>query len=111
MFPEQSTCYLTRADILALKPNDRVYIVTNMIDSFADTVLPLLRVPIVLVSGHSVKSVEMDASVKKIVAHPNIIRWHAQNLACRHSKLINSALGIDYHTMSNRHGVHPKIQE
>ncbi|KMW58514.1 hypothetical protein AIOL_003490 [Candidatus Rhodobacter oscarellae] len=87
----------------AHRPGGRIYVHAPALAHFARWSLPLIRKPFVLVSGDAVLDVSPDAlgprRMRRILEHPHLIRWHAQNCGHDHPKLAPMPLGLDYHTI------------
>ena len=99
----------------------RIYVHATALADFVSRALPRIRAPFVLVSGDSTPDVSGESLGEDVVArvleHPQLIRWHAQNLALTHPKVRAMPLGLDYHTISLRGrpdwgpGASPRAQE
>ena len=85
-------------------PGGRVYVHPMAMKHFRRWGLRLIRSEFVLVSGDNVIDVSPDGLghrlMQALLAHPKMIRWHAQNLGMQHPKLHAMPLGLDYHTLS-----------
>lgn len=88
------------------QPGGRIYVHAAALEHFARWALRRIDSPFVLVSGDSVIDVSHellgDKLVSKVLTHPHLIRWHAQNLALDHPKVHPMPLGLDYHTIARR---------
>lgn len=103
------------------RPGGRIYVHATAIEHFVRRALGKISSPFVLVTGDSVVDVGTSSLgedvVAKILAHPHLVRWHAQNLAIEHEKAQPMPLGLDYHTISRRRrpgwgpGASPLAQE
>ena len=86
-----------------------IYCCTDALANFANLVIDSMSIPFVLVSGDSdtvVSPGSLGARVfDKIVSHPSLLRWHAQNLDVEHERLRMLPIGLDYHTMWERPAV------
>lgn len=80
-----------------------IYCCTDALANFANLVIDSISIPFVLVSGDADTVVSPQALgppvFDKIVSHPTLIRWHAQNLGVEHKRLNFLPIGLDYHTM------------
>jgi len=78
-----------------LGPGATVHVKTDLLDAFVTHVLPVLRHPIVLVTGDS------DASLvgrhRALLDDPRIVHWFAQNcdVPDRHPRLTRIPIGLD----------------
>jgi hypothetical protein len=82
-----------------------VYIHGSAIADFRQRILPLIHVPIVLVSGDSDEAMPVDVfpnemEFRKFIEHPCIWSWFAQNLVLNHPKCANLPIGLDYHSLT-----------
>ena len=78
-----------------------IYLCTDALQSFADSVLPQLQHPFTLVSGDSDLAVSHDSlgdCFNTLLASPLLQAWFAQNRDSRHSKLNSLPIGLDYHS-------------
>jgi hypothetical protein len=92
-------------DWQALAAGTIVYVHGSAIKDFCNRILPLLRVPIVLVSGDCDEVMPFEAfpaerEFQAFIEHPCIWHWFAQNLALDHRKCTRLAIGLDYHTLA-----------
>jgi hypothetical protein len=85
-----------------------IYCCTDALENFANNVIDDMYIPFVLVSGDADTVVSPrtlgNGVFEKILAHPTLLRWHAQNLGARGEKLHFLPIGLDYHTMWERPG-------
>lgn len=86
---------------------DIVYVKTNLLDQFCESVFPKLGGPIVLVTGESDRSGVRRHS--HLLDSKNIVHWFAQNcdIEQRHRKLTRIPIGIDnphYNKLERRIG-------
>jgi len=78
-----------------------VYVCSDALSNFAQTVLPQIQAPFVLVSGDSdlaisPKTLGKDFDV--IANHPMLAAWFAQNKDTQHPKLHSLPIGLDFHS-------------
>jgi len=82
-----------------------LYLSTPMLPRFVERHLNELKHPFTLVTGDSDTPLGTEAfpreMLMRILEHPLLIRWFAQNLAFEHPKLQHLPLGLDYHTISS----------
>ena len=106
--PQSSSPDIDFAEGSMLGPGGAIYCCTDALENFANHVIDGLSVPFVLVSGDAdtvVSPRTLRAGVfEKILAHPTLLRWYAQNLGARGEKLHFLPIGLDYHTMWERPG-------
>jgi hypothetical protein len=92
-----------------LQSGGSIYCCTDALANFANFVIDSVSVPFVLVSGDSDTVVSPGslghAVFEKIVTHPTLLRWHAQNLEADDPRLRFLPIGLDYHTMWE----HPRV--
>jgi len=85
-------------------PGGRIYVHAPALAHFVRRVLPKIRCRFVLVSGDSVTDVSPaalgDRVVEKVLDHPDLVHWYAQNLGFDHPKVSPMPLGMDYHSMA-----------
>lgn len=86
-----------------------IYCCTDALANFANLVIDSISIPFVLVSGDAdtvVSPPSLGPPVfEKIVSHPTLLRWYAQNLEVKHERLHFLPIGLDYHTMWEHPGV------
>ena len=89
------------------RPGGRIYVHATALADFARRALPRIETPFVLVSGNHVAEISArnlgEGLMARILDHPHLIRWYAQNLAMSHPRLHPMPLGLDYHTIAS-HG-------
>jgi len=80
-----------------------IYCCTDALENFASYVIDRITVPFVLVSGDADTVVAPETLGKgvfeKILAHPTLLRWYAQNIGASREKLHFLPIGQDYHTL------------
>lgn len=88
-----------------------VYVCNSALRTFHKTILPMISVAFVLVSGDSDNAMPSGAfSEEEFTAFINdsrISHWFCQNLMIRHPKMTHLPIGLDYHTMSKVGESHP----
>ena len=93
-----------RAALKSHESGGRIYVHVSALRHFARWSLDRIQSPFVLVSGDAdadVSEAVVGAKVmRKILDHPQLIHWHAQNLALDHPKVSPMAIGLDYHTIA-----------
>jgi hypothetical protein len=78
-----------------------VYVCSDALTQFANSVLPEIKVPFVLVSGDSdlaISSETLGKSFDVIANHPLLAAWFAQNKDTQHPKLHSLPIGLDFHS-------------
>jgi hypothetical protein len=83
-----------------------IYVISNSLNFFVNSILPFIRNKFILVSGASVKTCPIEALSKiqfeKLMTNQFLIKWCSQNNSISHlSKILQIPLGIDYHTISS----------
>ena len=102
--PSSSTRVCYDAPWSSLTPGTIVYVNSSAIPDFYRRFWPLVRVPIVLVSGDCDETVPVDLfreeDLKTFLADERLIAWFAQNAVPLDPKLRQIPIGLDYHTLS-----------
>ncbi len=77
-----------------MKPNDKIFIKTDFIKNgaFVRDVLPLIKVPFVLISG--VSSFTID-EYEPILNNSNLLKWYCTNPPCYHDKVEPLPIGFE----------------
>jgi len=90
--------------VAAHRPGGWIYVHPERLAAFARWVLPRIRVPFTLLSGNHTTEIRPGPvpqwAFDRILSHPHLVRWWAQNRGAAHRKLSALPLGLDYHTMS-----------
>lgn len=88
---------------------ESIYICTDALLNFSNHFLDKVEHPFTLVTGDSDTPINNNLiqheSIKKILEHPKLVSWFAQNMVADHPKLHQVPIGMDYHTMWERSGV------
>ncbi len=104
--PISSTPHVDFGESGALASGGSIYCCTDALENFANGVIDEISMPFVLVSGDSDTVVSprtlAEGVFEKILAHPTLLRWYAQNLGAAGEELHFLPIGVDYHTMSTR---------
>lgn len=86
-----------------------IYICTDALLNFSQRVIDRIEHPFTLVTGDSDTPINNNLirheSIQKILNHPNLMKWFAQNMVADHPKLHQIPIGMDYHTMWERPGI------
>lgn len=136
--PRSSWCYDTEYLHIMLRENKMfdgmsIYVCTDVIPYFIDSILPHITNTFFLVCGDSDATVpdgiiDMWHNPRKLetikclelLTHPKLIKWFAQNCILHHEKIDQLPIGLDYHTIANdpnkpwrdaHEGCSPKEQE
>lgn len=104
------------------KPGMKIYVCSELLDTFQSSFVKHIRVPFKLFSGDSDLTIYHEAlrkeQVVELLSNPLLISWGAQNYdaaalagdpalaTCRH-KLYSIPIGLDYHTIHAHNGAHP----
>jgi len=114
-FPSSSTRVCYDYDWASLSPGSIVYVNSSAIPDFVRRGWPLVRVPIVLVSGDCDETVPIDLfpeekGLRAFLDDERLIAWFAQNAIPLDPKIRQIPIGLDYHTLSSneRHPWGPK---
>lgn len=102
--PSSSTRVCYGHDWLSLKPGATVYVNSSAVPDFYRRFWPLVRVPIVLVSGDCDETVPVDLfreeDLVDFLDDERLIAWFAQNAVPLDPKIRQIPIGLDYHTLS-----------
>lgn len=97
--PVSSVAQLDFSRYNVLSAGTTVYVCQDALGLFADHSLDTITAPFVLVSGDSDMALTEDLpGFAKILSHPLLLSWFAQNLRARGDKLFHLPIGLDYHT-------------
>tara|TARA_Y100000034_G_scaffold130401_1_gene188828 strand:- start:268 stop:1134 length:867 start_codon:yes stop_codon:yes gene_type:complete len=85
---------LTLENISSIKEGDVVFVKTDFLknNQFQTQILPLIKVPFILVSGISSYTVD---NFQPIIDSEKVIRWYATNPPCIHDKVIGLPIGFE----------------
>ncbi len=87
---------------------DSIYVCTDALLNFSLNVIEKIQHPFTLVTGDSDTPINNNLiqheAIKKILDHPHLVNWYAQNMVADHPKLHQMPIGMDYHTMWERPG-------
>jgi hypothetical protein len=90
------------------RPGDSIYICTDALFNFSNHYVDQIQHPFTLVTGDSDTPINQKfidhEGIKKVLGHPCLENWYAQNLVADHPKLHQVPIGMDYHTMWERPG-------
>ena len=109
--PQSSSSVLDVDLYKQIQRGSTVYVCNSAIRTFRDTVLPLISVPFILVSGDS--DISMPSGVfsqsefESFINDSRIAHWFCQNLMITHPKMTHLPIGLDYHTLSKLGELHP----
>ncbi len=80
-----------------------IYVCTEALENFSNEFLKNINQKFNLVTGDSDLAIDADflnkEPIKRILEHPHINKWFAQNLNSNHPKIHHLPIGMDYHTM------------
>jgi hypothetical protein len=92
----------------ALQSGTSVYVHGSALRTFARLALPLIRAPILLVSGDCDQSSHDlfidETHLRALLDRPSIGHWMCQNLTRKHPKATQIPIGLDYHTLAASDG-------
>ena len=82
--------------------NDVLHVCPQALKSFVEKTLPNLKKPFLLLTNNSDWTIPDDVSYEftRIVNHPLLTHWFAQNCVVNHPKLTRIPIGLDYHTLA-----------
>jgi len=104
--PTSSTPHVEFGESGELASGGSIYCCTDALENFANGVIDEFSMPFVLVSGDSDTVVSPrtlgQGVFEKILTHPTLLRWYAQNLGAAGEELHFLPIGVDYHTMWTR---------
>lgn len=102
--PQSSSPAIDFREDAQLAVGGSIYCCTDALENFANHVIDDISVPFVLVSGDAdtvVSPGTLRAGVfDKIMSHPTLLRWYAQNIGAAGDELHFLPIGLDYTTMS-----------
>ena len=83
-----------------------VYVCSDLLKFFVNTILPKINKRFILVSGDSdlcvPKEILTQNETNRLLSSPYIIKWFLQNTKIQEcDKMIQIPIGLDYHTISN----------
>ncbi len=102
------------------RPGGPIYVCTDALPQFVESVVPRIESPFVLVSGDSALAVSgksLGKAFDSLLSNDKLVSWFAQNCAESAPKLFPMPVGLDYHTMWEKPGqwgltqVSPMAQE
>lgn len=103
--PQSSSRDIEYGAAAQLPAGGSIYCCTDALENFANLVIDGIAEPFVLVSGDAdtvVSPQTLGAGVfDKILSHPTLLRWYAQNIGASGEELHFLPIGLDYHTMSH----------
>jgi hypothetical protein len=81
--------------------NEVLHVCPQALRNFVEKVLPNLKRPFVLLTNNSDWTIPDDVSYEftRLVNHPLLTHWFAQNCVVDHSKITRIPIGLDYHTL------------
>lgn len=87
---------------------ESMYICTDALLNFSNRMIHAIQHSFTLVTGDSDTPINnnliQNEAIKKILDHPHLVNWYAQNMVADHPKLHQMPIGMDYHTMWERPG-------
>lgn len=89
-----------------LKDNDILYIKTDAIYDFSKKINKINK-KFILVTGCSDYTIPNDifTNIREFydfIENNRIIKWFVQNCVCKHNKIVNLPIGLDYHTLHSQ---------
>lgn len=83
-----------------------LYCFTEALPEFSASWLPRLDRPFTLVTGADDLPINLQTQgdhLFRLLEHPLLERWYAQNAVIRHDRLVLLPIGLDYHTLAGNH--------
>ena len=80
-------------DPIDIKNASIVFVKTDMLDAFADRILPQINEPFILVTHNSDHHIERHHT--ELAGNHKIHRWFAQNALLQHDKIIQIPIGLE----------------
>jgi hypothetical protein len=105
--PETGSTRLDDELLSRHRPRASIYVCTDAIPHFVESVLPRIEHPFVLVSGDSVLAASAKSLGKAfdaLLSNDKLLAWFAQNCVESAPKLFPIPVGLDYQTMWERPG-------
>jgi len=107
--PQSSSAEVDFGEDARLPPGGSIYCCTDALENFARHFLDGIGEPFVLVTGDADTVVSPQALgngvFDRIMSHPTLLRWYAQNLEAEGEELYFLPIGLDYHTLAHAPGV------
>jgi hypothetical protein len=87
-----------------VKNNEVLHVCPQALNNFVTKVLPKLSKPFILLTNNSDWTIPDDVMYEftRLVNHPLLTHWFAQNCVLDHPKLTRIPIGLDYHTLMPR---------
>ena len=84
-----------------LEHNEILHVCPQALKNFVEKVLPKLTKPFILLTNNSDWTIPDDVLYEftRLVNHPLLTHWFAQNCIADHTKLTRIPIGLDYHTL------------
>ena len=90
------------------RPGGSIYVCTDALPRFVQSILPRIESPFVIVSGDSdltVSAQSLGPTFDALLSSERLLSWFAQNCAESAPKLLPLPIGLDYHTMWEKPGL------
>ena len=99
--PDGSPLEATAASLASVKPLASVYVTAKRVTEFAEAILPLLRVPVILLTGgNELPQVEKSNWTESLRTDPRIVHWFSQNpLYPASSRYSGLTYGLHHHSI------------
>lgn len=84
------------------KPNCIIHVCPQALKNFVEKVLPKLTNPFILLTNNSDWTIPDDVMYEytRLVNHPLLSHWYAQNCIINHPKVTRIPIGLDYHSLT-----------
>jgi hypothetical protein len=95
LYPHPENAYAWSFDPADVRDGDVVFVKTDFLNFFVETMMPRIREPFALITGHS-DLTPSDSCAKTILENPFVYRWLAMHVAARnsHPKLTHLPIGL-----------------
>jgi hypothetical protein len=84
-----------------LEHNEILHVCPQALKNFVEKVLPKITKPFILLTNNSDWTIPEDVMYEytRLVSHPLLTHWFAQNCVIDHPKITRIPIGLDYHTL------------
>lgn len=102
-----SSCGTDKAylDSMVLAEGGSIYVCSELLSYFVDSILPKISVEFYLVTGDSDLTMPKDGlqptQFTRLIDNRHLRKWFCQNTPVQdHSKIVQLPIGLDYHTVA-----------
>jgi hypothetical protein len=93
LYPHPENAYAWSFDPADVKDGDVIFVKTDFLSFFVKNMLPRIREPFALITGHS-DLTPSDSCAKTILENSLVYRWLAMHMAVHHPKLTHLPIGL-----------------